>query len=65
MRCDRCHGLLVEDHCYDLYANEICMKAWRCIACGNIVDDVIRRNRVKQQPRYVVAEPLVVEASAA
>ena len=65
MRCDRCNGLLVLDHCFDLYDNEISMKAWRCIACGDIVDDVIRRNRVKHNARRAVTTPVFMEASAA
>jgi len=65
MRCERCQGMLVEDHCYDLFDYEISMKAWRCVACGDIVDDVILRNRMKRLAHTAVVEEVVVHASAA
>ena len=51
MTCNRCRGLLVEDHCYDLLDDRISLKAWRCIACGNIVDSVILKNQLEHQAR--------------
>lgn len=51
MTCNRCRGLLVEDHCYDLLDDRISLKAWRCIACGNIVDSLILKNQLEQQAR--------------
>lgn len=66
MQCDRCTGLLVEEHCYDLFDNEISMTALRCISCGNLVDDVILKNRLAQRTRRtVVAEAWERAASAA
>lgn len=63
MRCDRCQGLLVLDHCFDLFDYEISMKAWRCISCGDIVDDVILRNRMKQQAQHAVVEEVIATAA--
>ena len=67
MTCNRCRGLLVEDHCYDLLDNQISLRAWRCIACGNIVDSVIMRNQLEQQARLATVGQTqrLVAASAA
>ena len=41
MFCQRCHGLLIEDHCIDLGVQEsgkhLLLRPWRCINCGNVV----------------------------
>jgi len=55
MICKRCHGLLVEDHCYDLLDDSISLRAWRCISCGNLVDSVILKNRQAQEARPATA----------
>ena len=50
MDCSRCHGLMVEDDLIDI--RESYLPMWthglRCVACGNIVDPVIARNRKRQ-----------------
>jgi len=50
MDCSRCHGLMVEDDLIDI--RESYLPMWthglRCVACGNIVDPVIARNRRRQ-----------------
>jgi hypothetical protein len=51
MMCKRCHGLLVEDQCYDLLDGSISLRAWRCISCGNLVDSVILKNQQEQEAR--------------
>ena len=46
MRCRRCRGLMVKDRLYDLYDTQWQLNAWRCVACGDLLDAVILRNRV-------------------
>jgi hypothetical protein len=65
MACDRCHGLLVQDHCYDLLDNDVSLTAWRCIACGNIIDSVILKNRLEQFRVKIGNEQPVLSVSAA
>jgi len=51
MNCSRCHGLMVGDDLIDV--RESYLPMWthglRCVACGNIVDPVIARNRMNQE----------------
>ena len=52
-RCKRCQGLMVQDQSLDLLDTGDDFRIWtrRCIACGNILDPVILRNRrAKQAP---------------
>ena len=52
MKCRRCNGLLVKDRLYDLYDTHVHLDAWRCLACGDVLDAVIlqnRMNRTRQQ----------------
>jgi hypothetical protein len=51
MRCRRCKGLLVRDRLYDLYDTQLHSEAWRCIACGDLLDAVILRNRSARSTR--------------
>jgi hypothetical protein len=48
MKCRRCNGLLVKDRLYDLYDTHVHLDAWRCLACGDVLDAVILHNRMKQ-----------------
>ncbi len=50
-RCERCQGLMVQDQSLDLLdtGDDFIIWTWRCIACGNIVDPVILRNRRTKQ----------------
>ena len=54
MRCRRCRGLLVKDRLYDLYDTQLHTEAWRCIACGDLLDPVILRNRAGQSDNVKV-----------
>ena len=46
MKCSRCGGLMVYENFYTLeIAN---LYEWRCVACGEIVDKVILKNRSMQ-----------------
>ena len=48
MQCDRCEGLMVVEDCLDIKGNrnEFWIKAFRCIACGNILDQTISQHHV-------------------
>jgi len=50
-QCKRCQGLMVLDQSLGFLdtGDDISIWTWRCIACGNIVDPVILRNRRAQQ----------------
>lgn len=45
--CTRCGGLLVEERCMDIGESlgGYWFLAMRCVQCGDIVDEVILRNR--------------------
>jgi len=46
MKCYRCGGVMVLEKFYG--ASEVFF-GWRCIACGEIVDQVILDNRIGQK----------------
>jgi hypothetical protein len=49
MKCGRCGGLMVYENFYTLeIAN---LHEWRCVPCGEIVDQVILENRGMQGVR--------------
>lgn len=45
--CWRCGGMLVEDHCMDIDLGQMDRGKWarRCIQCGDMIDEIILRNR--------------------
>lgn len=46
MECPRCQGLMLYEEFMDLEeSDEYTFYGWRCIACGNIVDETIVHNR--------------------
>lgn len=45
MRCIRCRGLMIEDRFVDLEKDILCVVAWRCINCGEVLDTVIHHHR--------------------
>ena len=49
MRCRRCNGLLVKERFYDLHGTQLHLDAWRCVACGDVLDPLILRNRVARK----------------
>jgi len=44
MKCYRCGGVMVYEK---FYGNSDCFWGWRCIFCGEIIDQVILENRPK------------------
>lgn len=47
MTCLRCEGLMVREHCYDLWSDsgQLAFQGFRCVQCGEIVDATIVSNR--------------------
>lgn len=56
MNCHRCHGFMCPA---DLLvrgsgSGNDCVRGWRCVACGEIIDQVIVLNRIRaRDQRYV------------
>ncbi|MDR4480589.1 MAG: hypothetical protein R3B37_12710 [Nitrospira sp.] len=50
--CTRCGGLLVDERCMDIGESlgGYWFMAMRCIQCGDLIDEVILRNRYAQLP---------------
>jgi hypothetical protein len=42
MVCERCDGLMVMDLSIDMEGGGSWLKAWRCMCCGNVVDNQIK-----------------------
>lgn len=42
MRCVRCTGLVIPER---IYAVEAIFNGYKCIACGEVFDDVVLHNR--------------------
>jgi uncharacterized Zn finger protein len=51
MKCTRCSGFMVAEDMLDMRESYLpmWMRALRCIACGNIVDPLINKNKMVQQ----------------
>lgn len=55
--CRRCSGFLVREMCIDLASDSGYSTVWaqRCIQCGDMVDEVILRNRSMSIPEVMSA----------
>lgn len=42
MKCPRCNGLMIYERYQDML--EV-FYAWRCVICGEVLDDVVIKNR--------------------
>ena len=62
--CTRCSGQMTHEMCTDLQSDSGRTNFWafRCIQCGDIVDEVILRNRSRSS--YRPNAMLAVEAAA-
>ena len=49
--CQRCGGLLVDEHCMDIGDEGSGHRFWgmRCIQCGEVIDETILRNRCSSE----------------
>lgn len=45
MECDRCGGFMVYERFLSQETDDF--SGWRCVTCGDIVDEVILKNRTK------------------
>jgi hypothetical protein len=47
MKCERCQGLMLEDHFMDMqdWSEGMWITTWRCMNCGYAVDPIIVANR--------------------
>jgi hypothetical protein len=45
--CQRCGGMLVDEHCMDIGEEGSGHRFWgmRCVQCGDVIDETILRNR--------------------
>jgi len=46
MRCNRCDGMMIYEKFYDHWEHFF---GWRCILCGEIIDQVILKNRFERK----------------
>lgn len=73
MTCIRCCGLMVVDHLLDMQESHLpmWMRGFRCVACGNIEDPLIRSNRMMHEARIarrrvsLAEQPMAPSAQAA
>ncbi|GJL56823.1 MAG: hypothetical protein NPIRA02_39550 [Nitrospirales bacterium] len=49
--CHRCGGLMIHDHCLDMKSDsgEVEVKVLRCCTCGELIDPIILRNRLRDE----------------
>lgn len=61
--CQRCHGQMCAEYLFDWASSGGYdgVRAFRCIACGEIVDQVILENRIKTKPHPRLPEHEVTE----
>lgn len=47
MSCSRCKGCMIEDYLLDMEdsSGPMWLRAWRCMNCGNVFDNVLEHNR--------------------
>lgn len=47
MTCERCEGLMVSERISDMQgmSSDLCANGYRCLLCGNLVDELILENR--------------------
>ncbi len=47
MNCERCNGLMSHEKFYSEFGEEFW--GWRCVNCGELIDDVVLRNRQRNK----------------
>ncbi|MFQ5509491.1 MAG: hypothetical protein ACE5FN_09180 [Leptospirillia bacterium] len=50
MNCPRCNGTMVGERMIDMLddSGRLRVRAWRCVACGEVQDPVIMANRARR-----------------
>jgi hypothetical protein len=63
MKCERCNGLMLEDHFMDMkdLSEGMWVSSWRCMNCGHAADPVMIANRQRHAPLQVRQEEMVQE----
>lgn len=56
MECRHCHGFMVRDHVFDLLSTDIHGEVWRCVCCGDIIDQVILVNRRRKAAKTLMGK---------
>jgi hypothetical protein len=58
MECERCGGFLVDERCMDVGEGGSGSWFWgiRCVQCGDVVDEIILRNRRHQHREAQVGQ---------
>jgi hypothetical protein len=51
MRCERCDGLMVTGLYIDMEGGGPWLKAWRCVCCGNVLDNQIKAHHSAANPK--------------
>lgn len=46
MTCPRCAGRMVLERFFDVLETGVHTDAWRCVCCGEMMDETILRNRI-------------------
>lgn len=61
MTCERCEGLMLEDHLMDMkdLSEGMWVSTWRCMNCGHAVDPIMVANRQRQALVLVRQEEVV------
>ncbi len=49
MKCPRCNGLMIYERYQDIMG---VFDAWRCVICGEILDEVVLENRGGGKKQY-------------
>ncbi len=62
MDCTRCQGTMVGEQYINVQNDSMTFHGWRCINCGNRIDDLIQHHRTLQDTR---AGAVVVPPDAA
>ncbi len=45
IKCDRCSGIMIQE---DFFDTDGPFRSWRCLICGEVVDQTIKENRDHQ-----------------
>jgi hypothetical protein len=64
--CRRCGGMLVEEHCMDMHLGKMERRHWarRCIQCGDLIDEIILRNRCASRQTLKKIDPTASRGQA-
>jgi hypothetical protein len=63
MKCERCNGLMLEDHFMDMkdLSEGMWVSSWRCMNCGHAADPIMIANRQRHAPLLQVRQEEMVQ----